>query len=310
MSVEPEGAHLEEAAQAEAAAHAETVSQAGSAAHAESAAHGAAHGGGHGGEFDAGESIFHHISDSQTLELPLVGEVHLPTLHLGPYELPITKHVVMMWVVCVVIVLLLWLANRRRRMVPRGVQNLMEVVVVFVRDEMARKNIGPHGDRFVSYLLSTFVFILLCNLLGLIPYGATATGNIGVTAGLAIMAFIMIQWAGIREYGFVKHFKNLVPHGMPIWLLPIMIPVEILGMLAKPFALCVRLFANMTAGHVVILSLISLVFILKSAWVGAILSVPFALFISGIELLVAFLQAYIFTMLTSLFIGMSAHPQH
>ncbi|MFQ5878284.1 MAG: F0F1 ATP synthase subunit A [Acidobacteriota bacterium] len=266
--------------------------------------------GAHGeGPFDAGETILHHITDSQVLELPGV-EIHLPTLHLGPLELPITKHVVMMWVAGAVLFLLLWFANRRRRLVPRGIQNLMEMCIVFVRDELARKSIGRHPDRFVPYLLSTFVFILTCNLLGLIPYGATATGNIGVTAGLAGVAFLVIQAAGVREYGLVGHFKNLVPHGMPVWLLPIMIPVEFLGMFAKPFALCVRLFANMTGGHVVILSLISLVFILERAWVGAALSVPFALFISGIELLVAFLQAYIFTMLTALFIGMSVHPQH
>lgn len=271
---------------------------------------GAAHGEGHEEAFDAGEMIFHHITDSQTLELPWVGGVHLPTLHLGPYDLPITKHVVMMWVSGAVLLLLLWLATRRRQPVPRGLQNAMEIIVVFVRDELARKNIGHGGDRFVSYLLSTFVFILVCNLLGLIPYGATATGNIGVTAALAGMAFIMIQGAGIRQNGLVGHLKNLVPPGLPVWLLPIMIPVEILGMLTKPFALCIRLFANMTAGHVVVLSLISLVFILKKIWVGAVLSVPFALFINGIELLVAFLQAYIFTMLTSLFIGMSVHPQH
>jgi F-type H+-transporting ATPase subunit a len=278
----------------------------GAAAH-EAAAHGAS--GAHGGTFDAGESIFHHISDSQVLETPF-GAIHLPTLHLAGYDLPITKHVVMMWIASAVVLLLLWMATRRRGPVPRGVHNVMEMIVVFVRDELARKNIGHNGDRYVSYLLSTFVFILMCNLLGLLPYGATATGNIGVTAGLAGMAFVMVQVAGIREYGVAGHFKNLVPHGMPVWLLPIMIPVEFLGMFTKPFALCVRLFANMTAGHVIILSLISLVFILQKAWVGIVLSVPFALFINGIELLVAFLQAYIFTMLTSLFIGMAAHPQH
>ncbi|HXI21522.1 MAG TPA: F0F1 ATP synthase subunit A, partial [Gemmatimonadales bacterium] len=260
--------------------------------------------------FDAGEMILHHISNSGTMEVPFFGEVHLPVLHLGPYTLPITKHVVMMWVACLLIGTLLWLATRRRQLAPRGFQNLMEMIVVFVRDELARRNIGPQGDRFVSYLLSTFVFILVCNLLGLMPYGSTATGNIGVTAGLAGLAFIMIQVAGIREHGLAGHVKNLVPHGMPLWLLPIMIVVEITGMFAKPFALCIRLFANMTGGHVVILALISLVFILRSIWVGAILSVPFALFINGIEILVAFLQAYIFTMLTSLFIGMSVHPAH
>ena len=265
---------------------------------------------GHGGEFDAGELVLHHITDSQMLELPILGEVHLPTLTIGSYELPITKHVVMMWVACLVILLLLWLATRRRSLVPKGMQNVMEIIILFVRDELARKNIGPGGERYVPYLLSTFVFILICNLLGMIPYGATATGNIGVTAGLAGMAFLTIQAAGIREFGLLGHFKNLVPPGIPAWLLPVMIPVEFLGMFTKPFALCVRLFANMTAGHVIILSLISIVFIMKQAWVGAVLTVPFALFISGIELLVAFLQAYIFTMLTSLFIGMSAHPQH
>ncbi len=274
------------------------------------AAQAAAGGHGHDGPFDAGQMIFHHITDSQTLELPLIGEVHLPTLDLGPWDLPITKHVVMMWVAATIILLVLWLANRRRRLAPRGVQNLMEMAIVFVRDELARKNIAHHPDRFVPYLLSTFVFILVMNLIGLVPWGATATGNIGVTAALAGMAFIVIQVSGMREYGILGHFRNLIPHGLPAWLLPIMIPVEILGMFTKPFALCVRLFANMTAGHVVILSLFSLVFILKAVWVGAVLSVPFALFINGIELLVAFLQAYIFTMLTSLFIGMSVHPQH
>jgi len=265
---------------------------------------------GHGGAFDAGESIFHHLSDSQVIDLEPFGAIHLPTLHLFGWALPITKHLVMIWLASAIVIVFLWLANRRRSLVPKGIHNVMEMIVVFVRDELARKNIGPHGDRYVPYLLSTFVFILACNLLGLIPYAATATGNISVTAGLAGIAFVMIQAAGIREYGVAGHFKNLVPHGMPVWLLPIMIPVEIMGMFTKPFALCVRLFANMTAGHVVILSLISLVFILKKAWVGVVLSVPFSLFINGIELLVCFLQAYIFTMLTSLFIGMAAHSSH
>ena len=280
------------------------------AAHAGAAAHAATQAADHGGAFDAGESILHHILDSPRLDLSPFGEVRLPVLHLRLFDLPITRVVVMMWIASAIIVLLLWLANRRRRLVPTGIHNTMEAVVVFVRDELARKNIGPHGDRFVPYLLSTFVFILVCNSLGMLPYMTTATGNISVTAGLAIMAFIMVQVAGMRENGVLGHFKNLLPRGIPVALVPLMIVVELMGMLTKPFALCIRLFANMTAGHVVILSLISLVFILKSVWVGAFLSVPFALFISAIELLVIFLQAYIFTMLTSLFIGMSVHPQH
>jgi len=263
-----------------------------------------------GEAFNPSELIAHHILDSRTLEVPFVGEVHLPALHILGRELPITKYVVMMWIASALILLVAWLATRRRSLAPRGMQNVLEAIVVFVRDELARKNIGPHGDRYVPYLLSTFVFILFCNGLGLLPYGATATSNISVTAGLAGMAFLMIQASGVREHGLYGHFRNLVPHGMPVWLLPIMIPVEIVGMFTKPFALCIRLFANMTAGHVAILSLFSLVFILKMVWVGAVLSVPLALFISGIELLVVLLQAYIFTMLTSLFIGMSVHPQH
>ncbi len=269
-----------------------------------------AEGHGAGQPFDAGEAIFHHILDSQVMELPFVGEVHLPTLHLFGWDLPITRNVVMMWVACAAILLLTALARRRRSLVPSGVHNAFEAAIVFVRDELARKNIGEHGDRFVPYLVSTFVFILICNLLGMIPYASTATGNISVTAALAAMAFLTVQISGIRQYGLVGHFKNLVPHGVPRALLPIMIPVELMGMFAKPFALCIRLFANMIAGHIVILALISLVFILRSAWVGAILSVPFALFISVIELLVIFLQAYIFTMLTSLFIGMSVQAEH
>lgn len=272
----------------------------------EAAGHG---GGGHAGEFDAGASIFHHLADSRTIETPF-GAIHLPTLPLGPYDLPITRHVVMMWLAGGIILLLLLLANRRRSTTPTGFRNLMEMIVLFVRDELARKNIGHHGDRFVPYLLTTFVLILLCNLIGLLPYMATATGNISVTAGLAGISFVVTQAAGMREHGVLGHFKNLVPHGLPVWLMPLMIPVEILGMFTKPFALCIRLWANMTAGHVIILSLFALPVILKSVAVGAVLSVPFALFINAIELLVAVLQAYIFTMLTSLFIGMSVHPQH
>ena len=274
------------------------------AAGAASTEHGA------GEAFNVGEFLFHHVSDSNSLELPFVGEVHLPVLQLGPYPLPITKHIVMMWVASVMILALMWVATRRRTLVPKGVHNVMEIMVVFVRDELARKNIPRNPDRFVPYLLSTFVFILMCNLLGIFPYAATATGNTGVTAALAGLAFIMIQAAGMREHGVAGYFKSLVPHGIPKWLLPIMLPVEFMGLLTKPFALCVRLFANMVAGHFAILALFSLIFLLQRAWVGAVLSVPFALFISGIELLVIFLQAYIFTMLASLFIGMSVHPSH
>ena len=272
-----------------------------------SAAHGAAE---HGGAFSPQDLLGHHVLDAQSLEVPFLGEVHLPTLHLGAFDLPITRHVVMMWIAATIVLVVAVLAARRRARVPGRMQSLVEIMVVFVRDELARKSIGPDGDRWVPFLLTVFFFIMTCNYLGLLPYAATATSNISVTAGLALLSLLMTQWAGIRQYGFAGHAKNLIPHGLPAWLLPIMIPVEILGILTKPFALCVRLFANMTAGHVIILSLFSIIFLLKSVLFGVFISVPFALFIYGIELLVAFLQAYIFTMLTALFIGMSAHPAH
>ncbi len=257
--------------------------------------------------FNAGDMILEHILDSRTLDLPPFGHVQLPVLHLFGYDLPITKHVVMMWVAALILLGVGLAAARVHRMSPGKVGHLIEMVLLFIRDEIAIPNIGEHGVRFVPYLLTTFLFILLCNLLGLVPYGSTATGNISVTAALAVMAFVMIQAAGIREYGLVKHLRHLVPQGVPLWLSPVMIVVEIFGTLAKPFALCIRLFANMMGGHVVILSLLGLIFILNTATVAAV-SVPFALFIDLLELLVAFIQAYIFTMLTSLFIGMSVHP--
>jgi F-type H+-transporting ATPase subunit a len=145
---------------------------------------------------------------------------------------------------------------------------------------------------------------------------STATGNISVTAGLALMAFAAIQFGGIREHGFLTHFRNLVPHGLPAWLVPIMFVLEFLSMLIKPFALCIRLFANMMAGHVAILAFFSLIFILSSLYsgfVGVAVSpfvIAFELFVYTLEILVAFLQAYIFTMLTANFIGMSMHTAH
>lgn len=259
----------------------------------------AAAAGGHGGAFDPGAEIMHHILDAPVIPI-----------HVAGMDLSITKAVVMMWVVSAFLLALFGIAARRAGdPVPGGLRNALEVLLVFVRDEIARKNIAHGADRYVGYLATTFFFILACNLSGLVPGAFTATGVISVTAALAGIAFVMIQWGGIREFGVLGHLKNLLPHGLPWWIVPLMIPVEILGMFAKPFALAVRLFANMTAGHVVIYSLIFIIFIMKSAaWAG--MSVPFALFIYVLEILVAFLQAFIFTLLTALFIGMSVHPAH
>jgi F-type H+-transporting ATPase subunit a len=174
-----------------------------------------------------------------------------------------------------------------------------------VRNELAVPNIGAKdADRILPYLLTAFFFILFLNLFGLLPFAATATANLSVTVCMALLTFLITQYAAIRTMGvggFLKHLTGGVPVSLA-WLWPIMIPVEILGLFTKPFALTVRLFANMAAGHFVILALIGLIFALQTPWV-ALGSVPMALGIFMLELFVAFVQAYIFTMLSALFIG-------
>jgi F-type H+-transporting ATPase subunit a len=264
-----------------------------------------------GGAFNVSDLIMHHITDSHEIEIPFThSSIPLPRFHIGGFDLSITKHVVMMWIACIILFVLARLAARRvADPVPSGWRNAFEVLIKYLRDEIVRKAIGHDADRYLPYLLTCFFFIWTCNLLGLIPSMSTPTSNIAVTAALAILAFIVIQAAGMVKFGVVTHLKNVVPGGLPLWLYPIMIPVEILSLLTKPFALCIRLFANMTAGHVVIIGLISLIFILQSAWVAAV-SVPFTLFIFVLELLVCFIQAFIFTTLVATFIGMSVHPSH
>ncbi len=261
---------------------------------------------------DIGGTILHHITNSNEIELPFIGAVHLPhfaDIHIGGLTINLspTKHVVMMWLVALLLLFVFTILSRPR-MIPRGLYNFFEALVVFIREEIVRPNFGSKTDRYVHYFLTIFFFILFMNLLGLIPYGSTATGNIAVTATLAICTFILTQAVAIQSQGLVGFLKHLTA-GVAWWLWPIMVPVEIVGLFTKPFALSVRLFANMTAGHVVILSLIGLIFVLKTFWVAPV-SVAFALFIYVLELFVSFLQAYIFTLLSALFIGMGIHHAH
>jgi F-type H+-transporting ATPase subunit a len=260
--------------------------------------------------------ILHHIADSHELDLEPFGTVHLP--QFAPVnmfgltiDLSITKHVVFLWVVGVFLILLLGVVARLNRShgIPRGLGNLIEVLIVFIRDEVVLPTIGKEGLRLMPFFLTIFFFILLCNLIGLVPYGSTATGNISVTATLAIISFIVIQAAGIVENGFVGYFRGLIPPGVPVFVLPVMIVVELIGLFTKPFALCIRLFANMTAGHIVILSLISLIFLFRSVAVAPV-SIAFALFINLLEIFIALLQAYIFTMLSALFVSLAVHQEH
>jgi len=192
---------------------------------------------------------------------------------------------------------------------PRGIQSFLEPAILFIRDDIAMPNIGHRYEKYMPYLLSVFFFILINNLMGLIPFpppfGANVTGNVGITFVLALCTYFITQFSGNKAYW--KHI--FAAPGVPFWLLPVMIPVELIGTISKPFALMIRLFANITAGHIIVLSLICLIFIFDSLAVAPV-SILFVIFMDCIELLVAFLQAYIFTLLSSLFIGMAVAEEH
>jgi F-type H+-transporting ATPase subunit a len=270
-------------------------------------------------------NIQHHIGNAHALEIPFVGMVELPRfapIHLGGLTLDLspTKHFVFMLLSAVLVALVFTqsartIARAQARGRPaKGFAGTMEATALYIRQEVILPNVGHHGEGFVPYLLTLFFFILTMNLLGLLPWGATATGNIAVTGALALMAFVTIEVAGMRALGPKGYLGTIffVPHGLPggiggafmkVVLLVIMTPIEIIGKLAKPFALAVRLFANMTAGHVLVLALIGLTFLFQSYAVGLGASV-LATAIMLLELFVAFLQAFVFTLLTSVFIGL------
>ncbi|MDP6461870.1 MAG: F0F1 ATP synthase subunit A, partial [Gemmatimonadota bacterium] len=231
--------------------------------------------------------ILHHLMDSPTLF----------GLDLSRYG--ITKHVWMMWLASVLLIILMNVASRQKGLVPRGFRNFLEPILLFIRDEVAVPNLHDAADRYLPYLWTVFFFILFCNLLGLIPGGATATGNLSVTAALAVISFFAIHAAGIRNNGFFGYLRSIVP-AVPLWLWPLLLVVEIVGIMAKPFALAVRLWANMSAGHIVILVLLGFIFMFKNLFVVGI-SVSGAAAIYMLELFVAVLQAYVFTFLTAVF---------
>lgn len=263
------------------------------------------------GKADSGW-IMHHVLDGKEIEIPFLGYIHIPQFPtIFGIDLTPTKHVIFMWLAAILVFLIAITVSRQYRssLIPKRVSNLFEIFIIFVRDEIAVPTLGKNYYKFLPFLLTLFFFILFGNFLGLIPYSATFTSNIAVTAALAIISFIMIQLGGIRQNGFFGYFKGLVPHGIPVVLLPLMVLVEILGLFTKPFALAIRLFANMIAGHIVILALLGLIFFMGTIFVAPV-SIAFAVFIYLLEILVALIQAYIFTMLSSLFIGMAVHQEH
>lgn len=255
--------------------------------------------------------ILHHVMDGNYLDFSPLCKIYLPHFQLFGLDISITRHVFFMWLGALLLTVIMISVARsyKKSLIPKGFNNFWEIIIVFVKDEIAEPTIGKGYEKFLPYLLTVFFFILFGNFLGLIPFSATFTSNIAVTATLAIFSFLVIQIGGMIQNGIFGYFKGLVPHGVPVFLLPIMIVVEILGLFTKPFALAVRLFANMTAGHIVIYALISLIFVMHSIfWAG--LAIPISLFMFLLEILVALLQAYIFTILSSLFIGMAVHQDH
>jgi F-type H+-transporting ATPase subunit a len=265
------------------------------------------------------EVLMHHVLDVR------YGDLFIGGINVGP-----TKHMMFFVIVALLVLTIVRLAIRGYRKdtrVPTGLAAAVEGLVVFVRDEIAEKNIG-HGEgaKYTPLLLSFFFFILTGALFGLVPVptvedghwslgAVTSTANISVTLGLAFVSFVAMQWAGIAKHGVVHHFVGMVPSGLPLLMIPLMVIIEIIGMFARPFSLMVRLFANMLAGHMVITTLLLLIPLMASisTFFGIAMipiSLGLGLFILVLELLVAFVQAYIFTLLTSIFIGMSVHPAH
>lgn len=293
--------------------------------------------------FNAGEVIIEHVSNSSH-DHPLV---QLPRI-LG-IDFSVTKHVFMLWLVATVLfVLITWTVRRylkQDQLVPKGFMGPLEAIVEFIRDSIALPNFGAKWVMtWTPLLLTLFFFILGANAIGLIPIfdlvavvdhfilhtgpdsifkqiihgGTTATANFNVTAALATVTFIAIILAGAKAHGFIKHWKNIVPHGLHPLIYVLLIPIEVMGMFVRPFALTMRLAANMVGGHIAILAILSFVFLFTEKLggaaagmgVGLVVSVPMAAAISGLEIIVVLVQAYVFTLLTAVFIGMAIHVHH
>ncbi len=277
-------------------------------------------------EIDVGELVLHHTADACTLDFSPFFEVHLPGCHLTypvAATLAPTRHVVFMLVAAVLVFLTMWYTARQMqrqeagRKAPKGFAAAIEGLVLWVRDDIAIANIGHDGARFAPLILTLFFFILYCNLLGLIPFGASPTGNLMVTSTLAVLVFFVVEIAGMLKLGVKGYLGTIFPHfpgvhgASAVVLAVAMSPIEILSKLTKPFALAVRLFGNMTAGHFVILSLFGIVFMFGQlglvSWGIGIVTAALVVGVMMLELIVALLQAYVFALLSAVFIGLMQH---
>ncbi len=237
------------------------------------------------------------------------GHISLVDSEVKVWDFSITKNVAMLFINAALMIFIFMAVakayKKNEGKAPKGIQSFIEPIIIFLRDEVIKPNIGHGYEKFMPYLLTLFFFILFGNLLGLLPGAANLTGNIAVTMVLALLTFIVTNFSGNKNYW--SHIFNTP--GVPLALKPIIVPVEIIGIFTKPISLMVRLFVAITAGHIVILSLISLIFIFSSIYVG-IGSTIIVLFINLIELLVAGIQAYVFTMFSSLYIGLATEEHH
>jgi F-type H+-transporting ATPase subunit a len=243
--------------------------------------------------------IMHHISNG-------------PIDHPLARRLGISKAALMMLIAAGVLILLFGFAMRASRLqgAPKGWTNALEAVVLYIRDEVAVAAMGKKwGRRFTPFLCTLFFFILTCNLLGMLPGSYTATSNLNVTAALAVLTLVLIVISGMVAQGPLGYLKHMVPAGTPLLIAPMVVLIEILSLFVKPIALTIRLGANMTAGHIVILVMLSFIFVFQSVAMAGF-SIPLAVAITILETIVAFIQAYVFTLLSSIFIGMVVHPSH
>jgi F-type H+-transporting ATPase subunit a len=275
-----------------------------------------------------GEVVLHHTADAYSIGIEPFGRIEWhrwPDIHLGPLTVNLTptKHVVFLALAALITFLILRVAGaklerqRAHENAPKGFANAIEALVLFVRNDIAIANIGHDGVKFAPFILTLFLLILVCNLMGLLPHSATPTGNLAVTGALAIVSFLTIEVSGFMKLGPGGYLRTIFPHvpGLTGPLATVMTiamaPIEILGKLIKPFALAVRLFGNMTAGHFVILSLFGIIFLFGELafwnWGIGILTALLVLGIMLLELFVAFLQAYVFALLTAVFIGLMQH---
>jgi F-type H+-transporting ATPase subunit a len=250
--------------------------------------------------FDLKDYIMHHVQNAPEWELPFFPAVKLPAF--------LTLHGLMLVLCAVFLIIIFCFLYRKNQRVPTGLTNVLEMMVVFIRDEIAIPSLGPEdGRRFTPLFCTFFFFILGLNLMGMIPVFSTATANVSVTGALAVITFCFMTIGAVLKNGPAGFFKGLMAPGAPGILQFLLVPLEFLGLFIKTVALTVRLFANMLAGHIVILSLLGLVVLLGAAAIPAIL---LAALIAVLEVVVAFLQAYIFTLLSAVFIGHTYHPQH